>query len=136
MVFGNQVLTQCFIVFFIILCPVLIESNCFLFIARLHVSVHGIHGAIARTNSCNQIVPTTVRLHVGLREKETKQYTISSGWNETFSFDLTYHEHLFWNLQVIYFILKIIIILLILFSLKGRCVSVQIIETILTCWSV
>ncbi len=35
-----------------------------------------------------------------MRVKETAQYSVSQGWSETFSFDLTYHEHLFWNLQV------------------------------------
>lgn len=40
-------------------------------------------------------------IHVGLREKITKTYSISSGWiDEYFTFDLTFHEHLFWNLQV------------------------------------
>lgn len=71
------------------------------FLARLHVKIHGVYGAIAKTTSHNQITPTTINIHVGLREKQTKTYTISSGWNnESFSFDLTFHEHLFWNLQV------------------------------------
>lgn len=67
---------------------------------RIHVKIDGIHGLIAKTTYSHQIQPTTVTIHVGLREKVTKTYTISSGWKESFTFDLTFHEHLFWNIQV------------------------------------
>lgn len=64
------------------------------------MTVRGVKGQIAETTNNNQIYPTTVNVRVGLRVKETAQYTVSQGWSETFAFDLTYHEHLFWNLQV------------------------------------
>ena len=70
-------------------------------LARLHVKIHGITGLIAKHSTSNQIAFTTIDVHVGLREKQTKSYTVASEWdNESFSFDLTFHEHLFWNLQV------------------------------------
>lgn len=64
------------------------------------MTVRGVKGQIAETTNNNQIYPTTVNVRVGLRVKETAQYTVSQGWSEIFAFDLTYHEHLFWNLQV------------------------------------
>lgn len=65
------------------------------------MKIHGVNGPIAKLTGTNQINPTTIIVNVGLREKTTKTYTISSGWREeSYSFDLTFHEHIFWNLQV------------------------------------
>lgn len=84
-----------------LLINLILFSYSLLFSARLHLKIHGINGPISKTTNSCQIIPTSIVIHVGLREKLTKTYTISSGWNkEEFSFDLTFHEHLFWNLQV------------------------------------
>ena len=78
---------------------------------RLHVAVKGFRpvagrGSTARAepesadSSTEPLPPTLVNVRIGMRHRPTRQYTSTDGWTESFSFDFTYHEHLFWNLQI------------------------------------
>lgn len=84
------------------------------------MTIKGVSGQIAEPAGHNQITPTFVSVRVGMRVKETPHYTVSQGWSESFSFDLTYHEHLFWNLQVILLRLLVHFIIFRLMSIMSK----------------